>query len=259
MADQRVTATREGRLDPDALAALEEQHHFLIRSLVDLDREFAVGDIEAEDYEALRSDYRARADAVEQAIAGGKARFAAARRPRSPARFAAVLAAVAVVAVVAGLLVARTSGRRDSVTSVAADATGGSRQRLTECFDLGSRGSLLDATRCYGEVLKQEPDNPEALAYLGWFLYLAGKQSGEEQLLADGTGFVDRSIAADPRYPDAHAFKAVMLRDHGDSAGALAELDVLDGLNPSPLVASLVDPLRGELESSTTTTAPEHS
>jgi thioredoxin-like negative regulator of GroEL len=199
----------------------------------------------------LKADYRHRADAVERAIEDGKARFAAVKVRRSPARVALTVAAVAAVAILAGVLVARSSGRREVTTAAGSDV----RQTLSNCFQLGTSGALLDASKCYGQVLQQDPKNPEALAYLGWFLYLAGKQSGEQQLLTDGPGFVDRSIAADPTYPDARAFKAVILTDEGDVDGALAQLATLDTLHPSALITSLVAPLKAQLAASTTTSS----
>ena len=245
-----AVTTGSERLDPDELAALEEQHHFLVRSLVDLDREFEAGDLDADDYESLRADYLLRADAVSSAIEAGRARFAAARRPRSLARVGLIVGGVAVVAVAAGVLMAQAAGRRDPGESVSGADVGGTRQQLIECFELGARGDLLEATQCYGAVLESDPENPEALAYLGWFLYRGGVQAADDRLRTDGARFVDRSIAADPEYPDPRAFKAVILRDSGDVEGALAELEVLEGLNPSPLIASLVEPLKAELEAS---------
>ena len=41
------------RPDPDALAALEEERDFLLRSLADLDRELAAGDIDDVDHLSL--------------------------------------------------------------------------------------------------------------------------------------------------------------------------------------------------------------
>ncbi|HYZ97739.1 MAG TPA: hypothetical protein VE575_03240, partial [Acidimicrobiales bacterium] len=61
-----ATATRG--LDPDALAALEEQRDFLLRSLEDLEREHDAGDVDDHDYAALKDDYTARAARTIRAI-----------------------------------------------------------------------------------------------------------------------------------------------------------------------------------------------
>ena len=57
-------APTRATLDPDALAALEEESDFLLRSLADLEREFAEGDVDQTDYASLKDDYTARAAAV---------------------------------------------------------------------------------------------------------------------------------------------------------------------------------------------------
>ncbi|MBA2386613.1 MAG: hypothetical protein H0V69_05910, partial [Acidimicrobiia bacterium] len=56
--------TSTGALDADALADLEEERRFLLRSLRDLDREFEAGDVERDDYDTLRDDYTVRAATV---------------------------------------------------------------------------------------------------------------------------------------------------------------------------------------------------
>lgn len=56
-----AATTRRRRLDPDALADLEEQRDLLLRSLDDLEREHEAGDLDTADYEALRDDYTRRA------------------------------------------------------------------------------------------------------------------------------------------------------------------------------------------------------
>ena len=110
--------------DPDALVALEEQRDFLLRSLDDLDREYAAGDVDEVDYEALKDDYTARAAAVHRAIESGKANFAKRGRRPSISRGALVVAAVAVFSVVAGVVIATSYGTRtsgDSTTESEAD------------------------------------------------------------------------------------------------------------------------------------------
>jgi hypothetical protein len=61
-------SARRRDLDPDALAALEEERDFLLRSLEDLEREYAAGDVDDSDFEELKDDYTARAAAVIRAI-----------------------------------------------------------------------------------------------------------------------------------------------------------------------------------------------
>src|SRR5262245_50649919 len=59
-------------MNPDQLAELEEERKFLLRSLVDLEREHAVGDVDDVDYRELREGYTVRAAATLRAIDDGK-------------------------------------------------------------------------------------------------------------------------------------------------------------------------------------------
>src|SRR4051794_40696587 len=101
------------RLDPDALAVLEEQRAFLLRSLDDLEHEHAAGDLEDDDYETLKQDYERRLGSVGRAVDEGKAEFAAVRTPRSKRRSRLTIAAIVLFAVACGFGVARSAGRRD--------------------------------------------------------------------------------------------------------------------------------------------------
>ena len=99
-------SARRGRdtLDPDTLAHLEEERDFLLRSLDDLEEEYAAGDVEEDDYRALRDDYTQRAATVLRSIEQRRAaRAAATSRRRSPARVLAWGAGVLVFGVLAGL------------------------------------------------------------------------------------------------------------------------------------------------------------
>ena len=105
-------------LDPDALAALEEERDFLLRSLDDLEREHDAGDVDDVDYAELKDDYTARAAAVLRAIDDRRALASQSRPSRSWLRLVAVLAFVAVAAGVGGraarphlLRTARPAGR----------------------------------------------------------------------------------------------------------------------------------------------------
>ncbi|HEX8805186.1 MAG TPA: hypothetical protein VF743_13360, partial [Acidimicrobiales bacterium] len=248
------------RLDPDTLAALEEQRDFLLRSLADLEREHEAGDVDDHDYAALKDDYTARAARVIRAVEAHEARVAAARRPRSRGRLLLVGAAVALFAVVAGVLVAQAAGRRGAGDTITGDIRETTRTRLDEAVTLASEGDYAAAIAVYDDVLEDQPDNVEALTFKGWFQFLSGDESGVVTLI-DAT-------EADPNYPATHAFLAVAFERLGRPQTALAELDRLDALDPPPDVLALVDGLREQVEAevaagpsttaapSTTTTAP---
>ena len=68
-------------MNPDRLAALEEERRYLLRSLRDLDVEYEAGDVDDTDYETLRDDYTKRAADVLRSIESGRTALAA-RPPR---------------------------------------------------------------------------------------------------------------------------------------------------------------------------------
>lgn len=230
-----------GPKDPDAYAALEEQRDFLLGSLDDLEREWEAGDIDEADYQALRDDYTARAAAVLRALDEGGARFASARRKGSWKAVAVVVGLVAVFGIVAGVLVARSSGSRSNELPEA------DRDRLAECLDSFSTGEVLVAVQCYDEVLERDPENVEALTYKGWALVQA-------TLVEDGMGYLDQALAANPDYSPARIFRAFALQALGQPDEALAELDRADESQIPPAFLGLIEGLRQELEAAATTT-----
>jgi tetratricopeptide (TPR) repeat protein len=231
---------RPAKLDPDTLAALEEERDFLLRSLDDLEREHEAGDVDDHDYEVLKDDYTARAARVIRAIETHQARLAAAKRPRSWRRIALTTLGVVAFAVVAGVLVADAAGRRGSGDTLTGDIRTTTRDRLAEALELASEQRYEEAVEVYDEILAEQPDHAEALTYKGWAQYLSGDP--------EGIGTLTAAVEADPEFPDAHAFLALILARAGRTDAALMELDRLEALDPPPDVAALVSGLRAELE-----------
>ncbi|MFO7281576.1 MAG: tetratricopeptide repeat protein [Thermoanaerobacterales bacterium] len=231
---------RAARLDPDTLAALEEERDFLLRSLDDLEREHEAGDVDDHDYEVLKDDYTARAARVIRAIETHQARLAAARRPRSRRRVALTTLGVVAFAVLAGVLVADAAGRRGSGDTLTGDIRTSTRDRLGEALELAAEQRYDEAVEVYDEILAEQPDHAEALTYKGWAQYLSGDP--------EGIGTLTAAVEADPEFPDAHAFLALILARAGRTDAALMELDRLEALDPPPDVAALVSGLRAELE-----------
>lgn len=233
-------------------AELADERDFLLASLRDLELEHAAGDLDDDDFAALRDDYTARAARVLRALEVGSA-TAASEPARRLGRTLAVAAAVVGFAVLAGVLVAQSVGRRDSGDT----ATGGIRQSLTEQLNEAQRKlgqqDLPGAIEVYDEVLDIDPDNVEALTYKGWALYLSGD--------AESVRLLASAVQADPSYPDAHAFLAVVLfRGAGLADQAARQLEQLDALDPPAVMRDLVAPIRAEIAqaqaaASTTTTA----
>jgi tetratricopeptide (TPR) repeat protein len=232
-------------VDLDRLAELEEQRDFLLRSLDDLEAERATGDIDERDYRTLRDDYTARAAEVLRAIDEGQAVLTEARaaRPRRPARVVAGAVVVVALAAGSGLLVARSSGDRLAGDTITGDIRQTSSQRLAEAFQLFQRGEALEAIKIFDEILAEDPDHREALAYRGWLLVLAG-------LHEEGERYIDRAIDVAPRYPDPRFFKAYVLRERGELDAALQQLSVFLDNDPPPdmvpAVRQLIDAIEAQ-------------
>lgn len=233
---------------------LEEQRDFLLRSLEDLERERAVGDVDEHDYATLKDEYTVRAAQVLRELEAGHSRPAA--TPGGQSRRRMVLVAVGVVAFagLAGLLVSQTLGRRDAGEVV----TGAIRQSPTEKLNTAGRraasGDLVGAIELYDEVLASDPSNAEALTYKGWMQTLNGDG-------ADGLTTLLSAATAHPTYPDVHAFLAVVFFRNGLVSQASRELDRLDALDPPPAIRDLTAGLREQIDAaqaasaSTTTTS----
>jgi tetratricopeptide (TPR) repeat protein len=234
-----VTATASRRLDPDALAALEEERAFLLRSLDDLEREHDAGDVDDTDYETLKDDYTARAARTIRSIEAHHARAAAARPGRGWRRLAVVVAAVAAFAVVSGVLVAQAAGRREAGETATGDIRETTRSTLDAALLRASEGDYAGAIALYDEVLADQPTNIEAMTYKGWIQYQSG----------DGQGVVTLVEAAEtnPDYPATHAFLAVIFERLGRPETARLELQRLDALDPPPDIVALTQPLRERL------------
>lgn len=217
--------------DLDALARAEEERDFLLRSIEDLDREHAAGDVDDVDYAELRDGYVVRAADAIRSVEAGESKLAAQRDARSPRRGRALVWAgvVVVFTVVAGVLLAGALGSRTSdetVTGAGAMPDSDS----TRCRSL-SLSKPEEGIACYDDLLAETPDDVDALTYQGW----AKVRSGD---VAGGSAAFDRVVEIDPTFPDVHVFRASVAKNAGDFAAAQRELDTLYSLNPSPVVLS---------------------
>ena len=270
------------------MSALEEERDFLLRSLDDLEREREAGDLDAADYATLKDDYTARAAGVLRALGaeptsggekgrnpdadaaktagdrdGADSRGEKGRNPDASPNGAAggrrwrpVVMGVVLLAFAsaAGMLVARSAGERlpgEAATGAIA-ATGPAAavaDDLAEARDLIGQGRTLDAIKVFDRVLEQDPDQPEALAYRGWLLRLAGRAAGDTSLIDKGMEYIERAVVADPGYPDARFFRAfVNYQDRRDPAAAVPDLRAyLAGDAPAEMLPVVEDLLRRAL------------
>ncbi len=271
-----ANATRR-QLDPDALAALEEERDFLLRSLDDLEREHDAGDVDDTDYAELKDDYTARAARVLRAIDDRRELAASVGSSRSWGRTAGVLVIVGVLALGVGWFVFRDAGtrapgqglsgdaRQDSANLVlqAQQATGQARAALQEGDTTAALDFYQQAIKLYTDALEQSPTNVEAITYRAWVLHnIAGDGTSDQaiQLNQQSMAGLDEAVTVDPTYADARVFRAVLLTNLGQFTSAQSDLDAIDTSQIPSFMVSTVDDLRARVQAgltgSTTTTAP---
>lgn len=221
------------RPDPDALAALEEERDFLLRSLADLDRELAAGDIDESDHRTLTADYTARTAEVLRAIDEGRAALSTADEPTSLGRRLLVVGGVALVAVLAGVLVAQSSGSRGSSGLTGLDVAAAS-ARADDCLVLEQEGEADEALDCYSEILESLPGNAGALTARGWLQI-------REFDVDDGLDDLDAAIQLDPDATAPYVFRASGRSRDDDASGAIADLATFYANDPSDEERQLAD------------------
>ena len=243
-------------VDPDRLAELHEERRFLLRSLDDLEREHAAGDVDETDFVALRDGYTARAAQVLHAIELDRVAVPLRRTGRLGRR---ALTAIAVLAVAsgAGVLVARSSGERAATGSLTGGITESVPSLLAEArAQLGPNRAA--AARLFAKALAIEPDNAEALTYAAWITRLdtraaleAGSTTPDAAKVSFTTALVGlrHAISAQPSYPDPHCFEAVLqFRDLADAGAARSSYLACQASNPPPAVAGLVTALGPDID-----------
>jgi tetratricopeptide (TPR) repeat protein len=248
-------------VSPELRAELEEERDFLLRSLEDLERERAAGDVDDTDYATLRDGYTSRAATVLRRLSSDEddaAPVAGSQRPpRRRAPLVAWVVIVVAVAVMSGWLVARFSGERlpgqiasgniesDSVSGLLSDA----RQRLAP-------NDPEPAMQLYAQVLELEPDNVEALTYLGWLSALSARSIEDDdeatQRFQTGLVLLRQATTIDDTYADPHCFLGVLFfRFLGDTEAAEPELQRCLDLDPPAEARGLVEAALADLQAQT--------
>lgn len=228
---------------------LRHEQQFLLRSLRDLDNERAAGDIDDADYAALRDGYIARTAAITRELEGIESVTPAVQR--GWVRRVLVVVCVIAVAAAAGIWVARQSGQRLPGQS----ASGAIEQSTSGLLATARQLNFSDpgkAIELYTQVLKLEPDNPEALTYRSWILALTARAAtGSVKQLALVTAVNDllRAQKVDNQYPDAHCFLGIVYFRFLNSASlAKPQLDTCKAMNPPKEVQSFVDSIVAEVD-----------
>jgi tetratricopeptide (TPR) repeat protein len=244
---------------------LEEERDLLLAQIRQLDDERAELDDAA--YRDLRDGYVSRAASVIRAIDSlgedapdsigahaepvaegpGESAVSEETNPKRSRRRAKVLigtAGAVVFAVGAGLLVASAMGARQPGQASSGSVPPSPAQELATARQAMAAGDQLDALKLYNAVLAVEPNQPEALAYRGWLLRLAGDARKDPNLIAQALASEKAAVASDPQYPDARFFLGlILLDDEHDAAAAVPQLEAYLASNPGPQVSKTVQPI----------------
>jgi tetratricopeptide (TPR) repeat protein len=231
---------RRRRLSPDALAELEEQRDLLLRSLDELEREHAAGELDDADYEALRDDYTHRAAEAVRAVESGRIAIADGGRP-SRGRLLAAGTVVALVAVGAGVAVASSSGTRGAGEFGSGEIRELTDDRLQEAAEQVRAGNITDALELYDGVLEDDPDNVEALLERGLLLASLSQATARPELAGTGSASVDRALEVDPGNPRGLFYRGLILRLQGDEAGAVDALGQALAADPPPVLRQQIE------------------
>jgi hypothetical protein len=224
---------------------LRDEIALLRRSLDDARAEHTSGDLDDEGLRAIeRRDGAQLNDALDrlaelepQAVDGRAAAPDHPRRPRRRSR-ALLVTTLACVAIIAGVVTLAVVQPFASTLHLSARAR-------VQVFLLAAEFEVahdqtLRALTLYDAVLKLAPRNPEALAESGWLRYEYALGQHDAAGVAAGEAQLRRTIVIAPREAAGHLYYAiVLLQQHHDRAGALAQLDVAASLPESPVEQSL--------------------
>jgi hypothetical protein len=266
------------------VAELNEERDFLLRSIADLEREHAAGDVDDTDFATLRAGYVERAAATLRAIASAAdevplpghvdtsdvetnaARpgppgtgLSAARRlrrflgRRGVRRWLIALGLCCVLGLMA-VVAAHAAGVRlpgeSASGSVSLTSSAQVRQELDQASVLASEGKLQSAIAVYDTVLTAVPHQAEALAYKGWFVRLAGLSAHSKVAVADGDVTLAEAARVAPSYALARVFYGIaLLDDEADGSGALVQFRAFLADKPS---STLLDSVGTQLASAFT-------
>jgi tetratricopeptide (TPR) repeat protein len=231
---------------------LEAERDFYLRSLRDLDEEFAAGDLDEDDYVSLREAYTLRAASVLKALDGEWPQSATPAGVETPARASSssltgfeawrrrlgVGMAAVVIAAGACWVVVASSATRLPGEEITGKALGSQAvvQELAKAAKAEASGDQLSAVKDYQAILSSDPNQPEALTGEGWLL----AQTQQPALLKQGLGMLATAEKVAPEYSPAHVYRGIALLSEGDYAGAVPELQWYLDHNPDPQLAPRV-------------------
>jgi tetratricopeptide (TPR) repeat protein len=242
-------------MNPDRLAELEERRGFLLRSLTDLEREHAAGDVDDVDYRELRDGYTVRAAATLREIEDGRRSL-----PDKPAadwrrRLLTLAGVVVAIAIVSWVLIASSAERKPGQEQTGLDPRDEREVLMAQArsLQLESPGA---AAAIYTRVLELDADYVDAIAYRGWTLALDAVQSSatlsQEQIqvrFAEALDLLNKAVETDPSYPDPKCFLGIVyLRFLEQPNQARPWIDECLAANPPADVRGLVEAMAADID-----------
>jgi cytochrome c-type biogenesis protein CcmH/NrfG len=171
---------------------------------------------------------------------------------------ALLVVSILVAVVLGGILVGEyVSGNLSGKSSSAPVDQRQLADQLVQGRALVNQGKDANAFQLFATILKEDPNQPEALAYEGWLLRLTGVSRHEPDLARQGLALVRRAVALDPPYPDAHLFLGVMLdEDEHDPGDAVAQLRLFLSDKPTNALVRRAAPVIDQVFSDANQPAP---
>jgi tetratricopeptide (TPR) repeat protein len=214
----------------------EEEREFIERSLADLDRELAAGDLDPTDAATLREEYERRLAKLDEPPPPPK--------PRRTGRTVGIVALVVVFGIGAGIAVSQAFGSRNPGESLSGSIRESSADRLQRAAGLQDRGDFVEALKVYDRVIADDPKNAEALAERGFLLLKLGAQTGRDDFVTQGQTYVERALKLEPDNPRWLVYKAMGLRVSGDTAGAEQAVTAALANDPPPDLKAIIESIR---------------
>jgi tetratricopeptide (TPR) repeat protein len=222
----------------------DQDRSFVERSIADLEREHAAGDLSDEDLARLKRRYERRLAVLDGIVAPTPA-----RARMSLGRRMGWAGAVLALAVGAGVFVAKSAGQRLPGDTTSKSEANGTRQLLAEARSaLGADRKAAAAS--FDKVLAIEPDNLEARTYRAWIERLDLKAQVDagavtaESARPQYVAVADKLAAAaalDPTLADPRCFETVVrFRDLALALDARKTYELCVSANPSQQAQQLV-------------------
>ena len=146
----------------------------------------------------------------------------------------AILVMVAMLGTGVGVALASALGTRSSSDTVSGDIRQSTRGMLFEAQEFMATGRFDEAEELYAAVVAAQPSSAEALAWWGWLHFQRGDLVAAAQR-------IDEAVTADPLYPDARVFGAIVAFRLGNLDAAAGHLVAFDSVDPPPLMVELVE------------------